>query len=388
MRANGSSAGELFHAAIEAAPAAILIADSEGRIVLVNREAERQFAYGRGDLMGQPVELLMPERFRREHALQRADYHQSPHARPMGMGRDLWGRRSDGSEFPAEIGLTPLQTGDGQYVVIAIVDITTRKQLEETRKKLHDELERLVEERTRDLARANDALTQSNVELQQFAYIASHDLQTPLRGISGLAQLLHAECHGRLDETADEYIERIVTETKRMKALIDDLLTYSRVESRARPFQPTDLGHVVDEVVALLEKSIEESRGEVTHGDLPTVAGDASQLLHLLQNLIENALKYHGDRPPRVHIWSERTGKDWTIGVRDNGIGIDPQHHERIFDVFRRLHTQEQYPGTGIGLAVCRRIVIRHGGRIWLKSAVGQGSEFFFTLSDGGSAEP
>jgi len=388
MNQRGEPPAEWFRAAVEVAPTAILIADHQGRIVLVNRETERQFGYARDELLGESIEVLVPERFRREHAVQRADFHASPTARPMGTGRDLWGRRRDGSEFPAEIGLTPLETDDGTFVVIAIVDITVRKELEATQRKLNDELEQCVEERTDALARANEALMGSNVELQQFAYIASHDLQTPLRGISGFAQLLQSDYRGRLDETADAYIERIVTEAKRMKALIDDLLTYSRVESRARPFAATNLEQVFAEAVALLEPSIVESQGEVTRGDLPVVAGDASQLLHLLQNLIENALKYHGTQPPRVHVRAERSGREWTVVVRDNGIGIDPQHHERIFEVFRRLHTQEQYPGTGIGLAVCRRIVTRHGGRIWIESAVGQGTEFFFTLKDVGSLEP
>lgn len=384
----GGQPAAWFQAAVEAAPTALLIVDREGRIVLANRETERQFGYARDELLQQSVELLVPERFRQEHAVQRADFSAAPEARRMGMGRDLLGRRRDGSEFPAEIGLTPVETDDGLYVVIAIVDITCRKELDEARQKLHDELEQRVAERTSELARANEALERSNVELQQFAYIASHDLQTPLRGIAGFAQLLQEEYHCRLDDNADAYIERIVAEAKQMKALINDLLTYSRLESRARPFRPTDLAQVFDEVIALLEPSIVDSRGEVTRGDLPIVAGDASQLLHLLQNLIENALKYHDAEPPRVHVRAQRSGSEWTISVRDNGIGIDPKHHERIFEVFRRLHTQEQYPGTGIGLAVCRRIVTRHGGRIWLESAVGRGSEFFFTLTDGRNVEP
>jgi PAS domain S-box-containing protein len=374
---------EWFRAAVEAAPTAMLIVDSQGRIVLSNKETERQFAYQRDELLGQSVELLVPVRFRHQHTLQRAEFHASPSARRMGMGRDLLGRRHDGSEFPAEIGLTPLETENGLFVVIAIVDITARKELEDAQRKLNDELEQRVVARTAELTRANEALERSNVELQQFAYIASHDLQTPLRGISGCAQLLQEDYQGRLDESADTYIERIIVEVKRLKTLIDDLLTYSRIGSRARPFEPTDLGRVFDEAVAILEPSIADSRGSVTRGELPMVAGDASQLVHLLQNLIENALKYHGDKSPRVHVSAEKKdGSVWTVAVRDNGIGIDSKHHERIFEIFRRLHTQEKYPGTGIGLAVCRRIVTRHGGKIWLKSSAGQGSEFFFTLSD------
>ena len=369
-----------FRAAVEAAPTAMLIVDRDGTIVLSNEEAERQFAYQRDELLGQSVDLLVPERFREQHVLQRAEFNSCPEARRMGTGRDLLGRRRDGSEFPAEIGLTPLDTDNGLLVVIAIVDITARKQLEEDQRKLNDELEQRVAERTSELARANEALERSNMELKQFAYIASHDLQTPLRGISGFAQLLQEDYHGRLDEQADTYIERIVVEVNRLKTLISDLLTYSRVESRARPFELIDLGRVFDDVVTMLEPSIADARGEVTCGALPTVAGDASQLAHLLQNLIENSLKYHGHEPPRVHVSAESDGDAWIIAVRDNGIGIDGKHHERVFEIFRRLHTQEQYPGTGIGLAVCRRIVTRHGGRIWIESVAGRGSRFFFTL--------
>ena len=371
-----------FEAAVEAVPIAILLVDSRGQIVFVNAEAERQFCFERGELVGQSIELLVTREYRAEHARQRSEFHTRPETRRMGVGRDLSARRRDGSEFPAEIGLTPLEIEGAAFVVVAVVDITARKELESIQKKLNEELERRVAERTAELARANEALEQSNLELRHFAYIASHDLQTPLRGINGFAQLLQEDYRGRLDPTADDYLERIVLESTRMKSLITDLLTYSRVESRARPFQPTDLNRVADEVIGLLAPSIEDSNGRVTRDDLPVVAGDASQLIHLLQNLIENGLKYHGEEPPHVHVRAVQDGGEWIISVRDNGIGIAPEHHERIFDVFRRLHTQEEYPGTGIGLAVCRRIVARHGGRIWLQSRVGEGSEFLFTLTD------
>ncbi len=261
---------EWFQAAVEAAPAALLVVDSHGTIGYLNRETERQFSYPRDELLGQSIELLVPERMRGQHVLQRAEFHACPAARRMGMGRDLLGRRRDGSEFPAEIGLTPLRTDNGLYIVIAVVDITARRELEEARRKLHDELEQRVAERTSELARANDALERSNVELQQFAWIASHDLQTPLRGISGFAQLLQEEIQGRCGEDADAYIARIVSEVSRLKALIHDLLTYSRIESRARPFAPIDLGHVFEEAVELLQPSIADSCGSVTRGDLPS----------------------------------------------------------------------------------------------------------------------
>ncbi len=234
-------------------------------------------------------------------------------------------------------------------------------------------LEQRVQDRTA-------ALEASNIELQQFAYIASHDLQTPLRGIAGFSQFLQQEYQGRLDETADGYLVRIIEGTKRMQTLIKDLLSYSRIDSRSRPFEPTNLNEVVEDAVTILDSSIQDSGGTVTRDELPTVAADRSQLVQLLQNLIGNALKYHGDQTPRVHVSAENGGHEWTISVRDNGIGIEDKHHERIFEIFRRLHTQTEYPGTGIGLAVCRRIVQRHNGRIWVESEPGRGSTFRFTV--------
>jgi light-regulated signal transduction histidine kinase (bacteriophytochrome) len=236
--------------------------------------------------------------------------------------------------------------------------------------------------RNAELGDAKDALELSNVELQQFAYIASHDLQTPLRSIAAFAQFLQKDYEGQLDEQADDYIGRLVGGVKRMQNLITDLLAYSRVESRAAPFVAVDLNQLCDDVVVLLRTCVEDAGGRVTRDELPTVVGDRSQLSQLLQNLIDNALKYRHKDPPRVHVSAEQNGSGWTISVRDNGIGIDARHHEQIFEVFRRLHTEREYPGTGIGLAICRRIVQRHGGHLWLESKPGQGSTFYFTVPE------
>ncbi len=225
-------------------------------------------------------------------------------------------------------------------------------------------------------------LEQSNIDLQQFAYIASHDLQAPLRGIAGFAQFLQSEYQGKLDATADEYIGQIVSGAQRMQQLINDLLGYSRVQSCSRPFAPVNLADVFDDVVKMLLAEIGDSGGKVTRGELPIVGGDPVQFFQLLQNLISNGLKYRNHIVPNVQVTSERNDQGWTIAVRDNGIGIESRHLERIFDIFFRLHTQEKYPGTGIGLAVCRRIVLRHGGRIWVESEFGRGSTFYFTLPD------
>jgi len=233
-----------------------------------------------------------------------------------------------------------------------------------------------------ELTRSKDALERSNVELGQFAYVASHDLQTPLRNISGFAQLLKANYAGRLDVKADGWINRIVESSGQMHTLIQDVLTYSRVDSRARPFESVSLADVFNDSAALLEGSINDAGGEVTRDELPTVMGDRSQLVQLLQNLIGNGLKYQGEKKPHVHVSARRDGHDWLVTLRDNGIGIASKHHERIFEIFKRLHNQQEYPGTGIGLAVCRRVVQRHGGKIWVESEDGHGSAFHFTIPE------
>ncbi|MDH3583203.1 MAG: ATP-binding protein, partial [Phycisphaerae bacterium] len=212
-------------------------------------------------------------------------------------------------------------------------------------------------------------------------------LQTPLRSIAGFVGLLQRRYAGKLDEQADRWIARAVDGTERMQTLIRDLLTYSRVDSRSRPFEPVDTNQAFENALALLEASIEDAGAEVTSDPLPTVYGDASQLVQLLQNLIGNGLKYHGEAAAKVHVSARRQGEEWEFSVRDNGIGIAPEHQERIFEILRRLHSEQEYPGTGIGLAVCRRVVQRHGGRIWVESEPGKGSDFRFTMPVG-ATEP
>jgi light-regulated signal transduction histidine kinase (bacteriophytochrome) len=191
------------------------------------------------------------------------------------------------------------------------------------------------------------------------------------------------EYEGKLDQQAVDWIRRTVQAIEQMQTLIRDLLAYSGVDSRSRPFVQTSFLNVFNDVIALLAPSIRDSMGQVTCGDLPTVIGDHSQLVQLMQNLIGNGLKYHGDKPPHVHVSAERKGDEWTLSVRDNGIGIEAKHYERIFEMFKRLHDQKEYPGTGIGLAICRRVVERHNGRIWLESEPGHGSVFHFTIPEG-----
>jgi light-regulated signal transduction histidine kinase (bacteriophytochrome) len=230
------------------------------------------------------------------------------------------------------------------------------------------------------IRRALTDLERSNKELEQFAYVASHDLQEPLRMVSSYTQLLAQRYEGQLDDKAKKYIDYAVDGAVRMQRLINDLLTYSRVGTRAKPLEPTDSHSVLGEALRNLQSAIEESRAMVTNDDLPTVRADASQLAQVFQNLIANAIKFRGEFPPRIHVSARGREREWVFSVNDNGIGIDPQFKDRIFVIFQRLHTKQEYPGTGIGLALCKRIVERHGGRIWFESEPGKGSTFFLTI--------
>jgi PAS domain S-box-containing protein len=368
-----------YRGLLEAAPDAMVVVNQRGEIVLVNVQAEKQFGYRRDELVGQKVKNIIPQGFAERLVADASRSVADALAQQIGMGIELSGRRKDGGEFPIEIMLSPLESADGILVTAAIRNISARKKSEED----NAELERRVEERTKQLGVANQVLEQSNVELKQFAYVASHDLQSPLRSISGFVQLLQLEYEGKLDKQAQDWIRRTVQSIEQMQTLIRDLLSYSRVDARSRPFTQIPFLDIVNDALTLLDSSIHDSGAQVTWGPLPEIMGDRSQLVQLVQNLIGNGLTYRGDQPPRIHVSVERRGTEWIFSVRDNGIGIDPKYREQIFEIFKRLHDQKEYPGTGIGLAVCRRVVNRHGGKIWVESELGHGSTFRFTIPEG-----
>jgi light-regulated signal transduction histidine kinase (bacteriophytochrome) len=230
--------------------------------------------------------------------------------------------------------------------------------------------------------KTEEELRRSNAELEQFAYVASHDLQEPLRAIAGMVQLLSQRYKGKLDARADEYIHHAVEASTRMQALINDLLDYSRVERFGKSLSPTNAERALNLALKNLQMLIEENHADITYDPMPMVMADSVQLIQVFQNLIGNALKFHSEQPPRIHIGAEKVAHDWRFSVRDNGIGIDPQYFERIFLVFQRLHTRRESPGTGIGLSLCKKIVERHGGQIWVEAELGQGATFYFTIPE------
>ena len=275
--------------------------------------------------------------------------------------------RLDGARVDVSVSAVPIDYQGETGVLVFAEDISTRKKAEEELRRSYDELER------------------SNAELQQFAYVASHDLQEPLRMVSSYMALMERRYKGQLDADADDFIGYTVDGAKHMRMLINDLLEYSRVGTHGKTLGPVDCETLLSRVLDHLQLLIEDSGATVTHDHLPTVIGDSAQLMRLFQNLIHNSLKFKNDSPPLIHVSAEQCYGNWLFSFHDNGIGIDPQYADRIFVIFQRLHNRDEYPGTGIGLAICKKIVERHGGRIWVQSEQGKGATFFFTIPRQGS---
>ncbi len=275
--------------------------------------------------------------------------------------------RLDGVVVDVEVVAAPVTDQGERAILVLVRDITERKRAEAA-----------LQQTTEDLQR-------SNRDLEQFAYVASHDLQEPLRAVGGYVRLLEHRFPEELDAKARDYIAGAFDGAMRMERLITDLLAYSRVGTRGATFVPAALDAILDQALRNLQVGIQSARATITHDPLPALTVDATQMMQLFQNLIGNAIKFHGESPPRIHVGAQREEGRWVFSVRDNGIGIEPQYYERIFQIFQRLHTRKAYPGTGIGLAICKKIVERHGGTIWIESQPGQGSTFYFSIPETGS---
>ncbi|MEO5338438.1 MAG: PAS domain S-box protein [Magnetospirillum sp. WYHS-4] len=362
---------EILRSVIDTSLDCIVTIDHQGRLVEFNPAAESVFGYRRADVIGKDLaELIVPARHRDAHRAGLRRFIATGQGTVLNRRLELSAIGADGGEFPVELAITVVQGQATPLFTGYLRDITARK-----------EAERQLAERSADLER-------SNSELQQFAYVASHDLQEPLRMITSYLGLLKKRYDTQLGPEASEFIGFAVDGASRMQRLIKDLLDYSRVGTRGKEFLAADLNVALEEALSNLKARIDETGATVDSGPLPTLVVDDSQMVRLFQNLIGNALKYRRpDVAPRVRVWAEKRDDYWVFAVEDNGIGIAKEHFDRIFMVFQRLHGRKEYEGTGIGLAICKKIVERHGGRIWVESVPGAGTTFLFRLPAGSHGE-
>lgn len=346
---------------LESATDAMIIIDRGGQIVVANPTVERLFGHPRQELVGQSIEMLLPERFRHAHQFQRTDYFVQPHARGMGAGMELLGLRKDGSEFFVDVSLSPLKTEQGLLVMATIHDITRRKQAEQQRDRLLRELE------------------SANEELKNFGYVVSHDLKAPLRAIGSLANWLSTDYADKFDDEGKEHMRLLIGRVHRMDRLIDGILQYSRVGRVKEVAVAVDLNQLVREVIDLLAPPANFTVS--VENALPTVMAEPTRLQQVFQNLLSNAINYMDKPAGEIRIACDAEGTtQWKFSITDNGPGIDQQHFEKIFQLFQTLAPRDRVESTGVGLSLVKKIVEMYGGRVWLESTVGRGSTFFFTL--------
>ena len=358
----------VFRELIDAAPDGIIVVDEKGLIVLVNLQAEELFGYPRAELLDKTLEILVPERLRNKHHAHRTSYMARPQLRPMGAGLELFGRRKDGREFPIEISLSPIQTGQGTLISSAIRDITDRKKAE------------------REMFLRTAQLEAANKELEAFSYSVSHDLRAPLRSLDGFSQALLEDCGANLSEQAKGYLHRIRSASQRMGALIDDLLNLSKVTRAEIHRKRLSISTLALAIAAELQKRQPERRVDFQIQDGLEAAGDARLLRIVLENLLGNAWKFTSRRAhANIEVGAAHRNGGFAYFVRDNGAGFDATYADRLFGAFQRLHAASEFPGTGIGLATVQRIIHRHGGKIWAEGAVDRGATFYFTLAGSAS---
>ncbi|NOY83986.1 MAG: PAS domain S-box protein [Nitrospirae bacterium] len=368
---------KFFESVVESSPNGIVMVDGKNEIILVNQMTEALFGYSRSELLKQPVEILIPHQFSKNHPKHMKAFHKAPSTRMMGGGlpkRDIFAMRKDGSEFPVEIGLSVIQRDEEETFVMAmIVDISERSATEK----------RLEEERK--------ALEKSNLELDSFVYTASHDLRAPLRGINSFSKFIEEDYADAFDDEGRDYLARIRRGVGRMTQLIDDLLTLSRVSRQKNPYEAVKITELIQSVTERMEFDLEEASVDlVIPENLPEIRCDRIKITEVFLNLINNAVKFsrkNKEGDAKVVIGYEEKEENHQFSVTDNGIGIDPKYHERIFGIFQRLHTNEEYEGTGAGLSIVKRVIDDHKGQIWIASELGKGATFHFEIPKKPEAE-
>ncbi len=359
-----------FRVLLEGAPDAMVVVDQSGRIVLVNAQTETVFGYRREELLGQPVESLIPARFRGHHRLYREQFSGEPRVRPMGEGLQLYGLHKDGHEFPVEVSLSPLETDEGLLVSSAIRDITERRVAENR-----------IQELNRETARQNAELITINRELESFSYSVSHDLRAPLRAIEGFSLALLEDCDHKLEPHEKEHLRRVRSATTHMSRLIDGMLNLARTSRHQLVRGKVDLSGVAREIACQLQVAEPERRVTFIIAEQLMVQGDSVLLRVMLENLLRNAWKFTSrKKEARIELGVRRDGSATVYFISDDGVGFDMKYVDKLFGPFQRLHDSTEFPGTGVGLATVQRIVSRHGGRIWAEGAVGKGATFCFVL--------
>lgn len=355
---------EKFRAVSQSAVDAILIANLDGKIIFWNRGAENMFGFSEEEALNKDFSILMSKQQREQLENDLRILRETGESRLIGKTLEITACRKDKTGFPVEISLSSFETNEGRLVSAIIHDISESKK---AAKKLEENAHQMAE---------------SNAELEQFAYIASHDMKEPLRMVTNYLQLLQKRIGTELDEESKQYIDYAVNGATRMRTLITDLLEYSRVNRAERKLEPVNLQDVFEEVLNNLAAQINEKNAKITSDPLPLINSDHLQMVQLFQNLVSNAIKFSDDKQPVIHVCVENNNDKWLFCVKDNGIGIEPEFKDKIFKMFQRLHSREEYPGTGIGLAICKKIVERFGGEIWFESVPGEGTTFYFTLEN------